>query len=246
MKNWIQNNLKNIIVTCFIIPILLVAFVSISHVTTMYELSNPIVWSIYLSIAIEIAALSALAAVSVKMGRFVYIPFIIVTIIQFLGNLFFAYSFINETSTSFKNWVELIGPLFEPMGVELSDVPSQKRILAFFTGGLLPFISLTFAHMLVVFTEKQKEIKNEEEKKGNLTSENNIEDLSKKLSKWENENFPEEKPITPTEEDLKKMEEILLKKQNENNNNLDNKENETPQPQTEPTIKKLVYTKNGE
>ena len=88
MKNWIQNNLKNIIVTCFIVPILLVAFVSISHVTTMYELSNPIVWSVYLSIAIEIAALSALAAVSVRMGRFVYIPFIIVTIIQFLGNLF--------------------------------------------------------------------------------------------------------------------------------------------------------------
>ncbi len=159
MKNWIQNNLKNIIVTCFIIPILLVAFVSISHVTTMYELSNPIVWSIYLSIAIEIAALSALAAVSVKMGRFIYIPFIIVTIIQFLGNLFFAYSFIDETSVAFKNWVELIGPLFEPMGIELLDIPSQKRILAFFTGGLLPFISLTFAHMLVVFTEKQKEDK---------------------------------------------------------------------------------------
>ena len=56
----------------------------------MYELSNPIVWSVYLSIAIEIAALSALAAVSVRMGRFVYIPFIIVSIIQFLGNLFFA------------------------------------------------------------------------------------------------------------------------------------------------------------
>jgi hypothetical protein len=29
---------------------------------------------------------------------------------------------------------------------------------------LLPFISLTFAHMLVVFTEKQKEIENKDVK----------------------------------------------------------------------------------
>ena len=241
MKNWIQNNLKNIIVTCFIAPILLVAFVSISHVTTMYELSNPIVWSVYLSIAIEIAALSALAAVSVRMGKFVYIPFIIVTIIQFLGNLFFAYSFIDEASTSFKNWVELIGPLFEPMGVELTDIPSQKRILAFFTGGLLPFISLTFAHMLVVFTEKQKEIENKDVKEI-IKPEQNIEDLSKNLSKWENENFPEEKPIIPTEDELKKIEEILLKKQE----TVNNSEESVEPNQTEPTIKKLVYTKNGE
>ena len=132
------------------------------------------------------------------------------------------------------------------MGVELTDIPSQKRILAFFTGGLLPFISLTFAHMLVVFTEKQKEIKNEEVKKSILANENDIEELSKKISKWENENYKEDVPLKPTEEQIKKMEEILLKTQNEKNDSLDNKENEIPQTQTEPTIKKLVYTKNGE
>src|SRR5574343_1969758 len=104
MGNWIRKNLRNIIVVCFIIPILSVAFVSISHVTEMYELTNPLAWSIYLSIGIEIAALSALAGISVKMGRFIYIPFIIVTIIQLLGNLFYSYSTINELSEEFKNW----------------------------------------------------------------------------------------------------------------------------------------------
>ena len=63
MKNWLHNNLRNIIITAFVIPILLVAFVSISHVTSFYGLSNPITWAVYLSIGIEIAALSALAAV---------------------------------------------------------------------------------------------------------------------------------------------------------------------------------------
>ena len=37
-------------------------------------------WAIYLSIGIEIAALSAVAAISAKMGKKVYIPFGIVTL----------------------------------------------------------------------------------------------------------------------------------------------------------------------
>ena len=107
MTSWIRNNLKTIITTTFIIPILLVAFVSISHVTTFYELSNPFTWAIYLSVAIEIAALSALAAVSVRLGNFVYVPFGIVTLIQLVGNIFFSYSFIDETSQFFQDWIGL-------------------------------------------------------------------------------------------------------------------------------------------
>ncbi|NBO22595.1 hypothetical protein EBU94_04545, partial [bacterium] len=98
MKKWIKNNLRNIIVFAFIIPILLVAFVSISHVTSFYGISNPWTWALYLSVGIEIAALSALAAVSVKMGRFIYIPFLIVTLIQMIGNIFFSFSYIDENS----------------------------------------------------------------------------------------------------------------------------------------------------
>ena len=64
MKNWIKKNLKNIVATAFVIPILLVAYVSISHVTSFYGLSNPFSWAVYLSVAVEIAALAALAGVS--------------------------------------------------------------------------------------------------------------------------------------------------------------------------------------
>ena len=92
MKNWIKRNLKSIIVTAFVIPILLVAFVSISHVTSFYVISNPFAWAVYLSVAVEIAALSALAGVSVKLGKFIYFPFLLVTFIQFVGNLFFSFA----------------------------------------------------------------------------------------------------------------------------------------------------------
>jgi hypothetical protein len=88
MKNWFNRNYRTLIISTFLIPIIIVAFVSISHVTVWYDISNPVTWATYLSVGIEIAALSALAAISANMGRKVYFPFFIVTLVQFIGNIF--------------------------------------------------------------------------------------------------------------------------------------------------------------
>ena len=166
MKVWFHKNYKTIIILAFLIPIITVAVVSISHVTQWYGISNPFTWAIYLSVGIEIAALSALAAISANMGKKIYFPFGIVTLIQFIGNIFFAYSFIDVTASSFKSWVELVSPLLEITGVEPTDFIGHKRFLAFFSGGMLPLISLSFLHMLVKFSEDEKQsdnkIENEE------------------------------------------------------------------------------------
>ena len=122
MKHWFNKNYKTFIITAFLIPILTVAVVSISHVTQWYGISNPVTWSVYLSVGIEIAALSALAAISANMGSKVYFPFIVVTLIQFIGNIFFAYSYIDINSKAFKDWVDLVSPLVEFIGVEPGDV----------------------------------------------------------------------------------------------------------------------------
>ena len=161
MKNWFSRNLTNIISLAFVIPILLVAFVSISHVTSFYGLSNPFTWAIYLSVGIEIAALSALAAVSVNMGRFVYFPFIIVTFIQMLGNIFFSFTYIEETSQTFVDWISMVGGLFENMGIEKTDLNTHKTVLAFLTGGLLPIISLTSLHFFTKYDSGKKVTENE-------------------------------------------------------------------------------------
>ena len=153
MKNWFHNNYKTLIISAFLIPIITVAVVSISHVTQWYGISNPLSWAVYLSIGVEIAALSALAAISADMGKKVYFPFGVVTLIQFIGNIFFAYSYINVNGVEFKQWVELSSPLVELMGVEPTDLIGHKRFLSFFAGGMLPIISLSFLHMLVKFTE---------------------------------------------------------------------------------------------
>jgi hypothetical protein len=211
LKNWVRENLKGIIATSFTIPILLVAFVSISHVTTFYGLTNPFSWAIYLSVAIEIAALGALAGISANMGRFVYVPFLIVTFIQFVGNVFFAYSFIDPAGDLFKQWVELAGPLLETFGVDITDMLAQKRWLALISGGMLPLISLTFAHMLVKYSEQTKL---ETIPMVEVTDEI-IDELSTEAGKKEKEIVEKYQPYTPTQDDLNKLQELFEKKYNQ-------------------------------
>ena len=203
MKHWISQNFKVLIVAAFLIPIITVAIVSISHVTKWYGISNPVSWAVYLSIGIEIAALSALAAISANMGKKVYFPFAVVTLIQFIGNIFFAYTYIDINGQSFKDWVDLVSPFTELLGVDPTDLVGNKRFLAFFAGGMLPIISLSFLHMLVKFTE-------EDRLKENETPPSNPEDLK---------NFVDETArLHLTENDLKKLEETLLNPPPSNDN----------------------------
>jgi len=137
----------------FLVPIFLVAGISISHVVSWYNLTNPISWAIYLSIAIEIGAMTALLAATNKIKGGVWFMFGMVTFIQMIGNIFFSYKEIDANSVLFKSWVELTGPIWEMFGSDLTDVISLKRWLAFLSGGLLPIISLTSLHFFVKYDE---------------------------------------------------------------------------------------------
>lgn len=151
MINWIKSNKKSLIRGAFLVPIILVMVISISHVVSWYDIANPLSWAIYLSIAIEIAAMSSIAAASVKVKGGVWLVFIIVTLVQFIGNIFFCYNEIDATSQQFKSWVELTGPIFESFGSDISDVIAQKRWLALLEGGLLPIISLASLHFFIKY-----------------------------------------------------------------------------------------------
>jgi hypothetical protein len=228
--NWIQRNFKKIIYVAFLVPILTVAGVSISHVTTWYGLSNPLSWAIYLSVGIEIAALSAVAAISVKMGKKVYIPFGIVTLIQFIGNIFFAYQYINIDSQQFKDWVDLVDPVVSYLGVESGDPIGHKRFLALFAGGMLPIISLSFLHMLVKFEEEGKTEAPQPEI--------DIEALSTEAGKKEAE--VEKEKYVPTQEDLQRLEEELRRVNEQKFGNLTE---ETSDPINEDQVRRLSYTR---
>lgn len=259
MRKWLSKNLNAVIIGSFLIPILLVAFVSISHVTTFYNLANPFTWAVYLSVAVEVAALAALAGVSAKFGKFIYIPFGIVTFIQLIGNFFFSYTWIDVNSKEFKDWVDMVGAILEPMGIDSSDPTSQRRVLGFLTGGLLPFISLTFAHMLIVYSNKIKDTDNVVPVES--LTDKDIEELSKEAGKKEKERDENIKPYVPSEDELIKLQELFEKKYGEQKQEFD--VTVTPQPTESPTptpeplyfvddqpvveenkSSRLVYTKN--
>lgn len=157
MINWLKKKKKGIIRSLFLIPIILVAIISISHVIAWYDLSNPLKWAIFLSVAIEVGAMVSLAAASVKIKRGVWVVFAIVTLVQLIGNIFYSYKEIDVTSYEFNQWVELTGPLFDMMGTSPDDVIGHKRWLAILTGGLLPIISLASLHFFIKYDEKDEE-----------------------------------------------------------------------------------------
>jgi hypothetical protein len=254
MKVWIKNNINNIIIGSFLIPILLVAFVSISHVTTFYGLSNPFSWAIYLSVAVEIAALASLAGISAKFGKFIYIPFGIVTLIQLVGNFFYSYSFVDMDSESFKNWVDMTSGIFEVFGVETTNVLAHRRILAFLTGGMIPFISLTFAHMLIVYSSKLQEFKSDSV--NTELDEKTIEQISKKIASAELQDIKSR--WIPTQSELEEFEKNLSVEQNTDQVTVHNTDQVNEQMVeevsqsipteeqilVEPPKNRLVYTKN--
>ena len=231
---WFQENFKTIIYISFLVPILAVAFVSISHVTSWYGLSNPLSWAIYLSIGIEIAALAALAAISAKMGKTVYFPFGIVTLIQFIGNIFFAYQYIDVTSETFKDWMDMVNPVVSFLGVDEGDPIGHKRFLALFSGGMLPLISLSFLHMLVKFEEEDKE--NSQIVPPNV----DIDEISIEAGKQEAE--LEKEKYTPTDKELEMLE-TQLRKLNEQKFGALEEAYGDEETTEEPQIKRLSYTK---
>lgn len=153
MINWIKVNKNLIIQNSFLLPILLVVIMSISHVVSWYDLGNPISWAIYLSIAIEIFALASVSAATIKINRLsIWFLFGLVTFIQIIGNIFFEYRDIDVSSPEFLSWVELIKPLFDDW-----DPTDHRRLLAIIQGGTLPLMSLTALHYYIKFTDKVSE-----------------------------------------------------------------------------------------
>jgi hypothetical protein len=155
---WVKDNPNR---AMFLVPILLVAGISISHVVSWYDIANPINWAIYLSIAIEVAAMTALVAATNRIKGGVWFMFILVTIIQMIGNIFFSFKEIDANGELFKSWMELTSPLWELLGSDPNDISSQKRWLAFLEGGLLPIISLTSLHFFTKYDKNQSDNKEE-------------------------------------------------------------------------------------
>jgi hypothetical protein len=214
--NWVKDNPNR---SMFLVPILLVAGISISHVVSWYNIANPFNWAVYLSIAIEVGAMTALVAATNKIKGGVWFMFGIVTLIQMIGNIFYSYKEIDQNGDLFKSWVELTGPIWEMIGSDTTDVPAMKRWLAFLEGGLLPIISLTSLHFFVKYDGKKEEetettpqvLHKHPTSNDEVIDEKNVEkltDLQKESNKvWEKVSELREEGKLPTQPTEKELEE---------------------------------------
>ncbi|NBO21760.1 hypothetical protein EBU94_00245 [bacterium] len=135
------------IISTFVSLYLIVSVISTIHVIDFFLLSNPKWLAISLAIAFEIGAAASLASLIVlnKMNKvLVWALFIVLTLMQMMGNAFYAYTHLSN----YTQWIELFGLVEE-------DPITQKRILAIISGSILPLIALGFIKSLVDYIKPE-------------------------------------------------------------------------------------------
>ena len=156
------------IITTFILLYGVVSIISTIHVIDFFEMTNPKWLSIFLAIAFEIGAAASLASIIVldKMNKFiVWSLFIILTMMQAVGNTYFAYTHLSD----FSAFSELFGLVEE-------DPIFQKRILSVISGAILPLVSLGFIKALVDYIRPSQEKENDTEENIDINREEKIEE----------------------------------------------------------------------
>lgn len=137
-----KNKFINLfIIGTFVLLYIITSLISTIHVIEFFRLSNPEWLAISLAISFEIGAAASLASLVVleKMNKtVVWILFIVLTLMQAMGNMYYSYHHANN----YEQWMELFGLIEE-------EPIYQKRILSFISGAILPLVSLGFIKSLV-------------------------------------------------------------------------------------------------
>ena len=143
-----KNNIIHWFVICtFVTLYLCVSIISTFHVIDFFKLSNPSWLAISLAIAFEIGAAASLASLIIldKMNKgLVWFLFILLTLVQMMGNTYFAYVHLQD----YHYWVELFGLSDE-------DPIFQKRVLSIISGAILPLVALGFIKSLVDYIKPE-------------------------------------------------------------------------------------------
>jgi hypothetical protein len=143
-----EKFVKGFILSTMIGLYVIVSLISTLHVIEFFEMSNPRWLAISLAVAFEIGAAASLASIIVleKTSKFlVWTLFLLLTGMQMQGNMFYAYINLHD----FQGWIELFG-------LQEEELITQKRILSFVSGAILPIIALGFIKSLVDYLKPEK------------------------------------------------------------------------------------------
>jgi len=142
-----KKSVSYFIIGTFVSLYLMVSVISTIHVIDFFKLSNPTWLAVSLAIAFEIGAAASLASlISLdKMNKgMVWGLFIILTLMQAMGNTYYAYTHLQN----FQGWIELFGLVEE-------ELIYQKRVLSIISGAVLPVVALGFIKSLVDYIKPE-------------------------------------------------------------------------------------------
>ena len=142
-----KKSVSYFIIGTFVSLYLMVSVISTIHVIDFFKLSNPTWLAVSLAIAFEVGASASLASlISLdKMNKgMVWGLFIILTLMQAMGNTYYAYTHLQN----FQGWIELFGLVEE-------ELIYQKRILSIISGAVLPVVALGFIKSLVDYIKPE-------------------------------------------------------------------------------------------
>jgi Na+/phosphate symporter len=145
-------------------------------------MSNPRWLAVSLAIAFEIGAAASLASIIVlkKTSKtLVWALFILLTAMQMQGNMFYAYTNLEN----FQDWIDLFG-------LQEEELIVQKRILSFVSGAILPIIALGFIKSLVDYLKPDSLNKESDkitiaEQAANNTESSTLEEATSKIDEIE-------------------------------------------------------------
>jgi hypothetical protein len=143
-----DNIVKWSIVSIFVALYAMVSIISTIHVIDFFRLSNPEWLAVTLAISFEIGAAACLGAIVIldRTSRWlVWSLFIIITGMQMMGNMYYAYSHLEN----FQSWAELFA-------INEEEPIFQKRILSLVSGAILPIVALGFIKSLVDYIRPSK------------------------------------------------------------------------------------------
>ena len=139
------KKLKSIIIGFFIAVPFLSSIISTIHLVDMYYLGNPSWISYTLAVSIEIGSLASFLTLSIlsKLNKsIVWLVFIILFVMQMVGNVYFTYDWISNKIADTPTWLNNFKEMLEFFVYSTIPLPTVKMILSLVIGIPIPLISV--------------------------------------------------------------------------------------------------------
>ena len=143
---------KQIIVGAFLLVPFFSSIISTIHVVDLFSLGNITPLAIVLAVVFEMGQLSSLMTLTIldKINKtIVWSIFILLALMQILGNVYYSFDFITNKLAQNPNWLGSALELINKFTYSKVDVSTGKFIISLVVGLPIPLISIAFLKSLV-------------------------------------------------------------------------------------------------